>query len=145
MLCFAVFGFNGCTQVLYPALALQLKAAGHSKQSLAQWLCGQLRFPWDNYSDSQQESIRKAARAGSIPGLREEDCKFGGTIPNFNPRLLAILVAGPMAVQAMGFYGGGATRPNFDNAGSTENDPKNTRRDPYKSRPIKTIHYCIGS
>ena len=113
---------NYCTLVLYPALARQLDAAGYSKQSLAQWLCDQHRFPWDDYSDSQQESILKAARAGSIPGLRVEDCKSGGTIPNFNPRHLAILVAGPMAGQAMGFYGGAATQPNFDNIGSTEID-----------------------
>ncbi len=35
---------------------------------------------------------------------------------------LAILIAGPMAGQAMGFYGGAATQPNFDNVGSTEID-----------------------
>jgi len=113
---------NYCTLVLYPALARQLAAAGYSKQSLAQWLCDQHRFPWDDYSDRQQESILKAAKAGSIPGLRVEDCRSGGTIPNFNPRHLAILVAGPMAGQAMGFYGGAATQPNFDNIGSTEID-----------------------
>jgi hypothetical protein len=113
---------NYCTLVLYPALARQLAAAGYSKQSLAQWLCNQHRFPWDGYSDSQQESIFKAAKAGSIPGLTTEDCRSGGTIPNFNPKHLAILVAGPMAGQAMGFYGGAATQPNFDNAGSTEID-----------------------
>lgn len=113
---------NYCTLVLYPALARQLAAAGYSKQKLAQWLCDQHRFPWDDYSDSQQQSILKAAKAGGIPGLRVEDCKSGGTIPNFNPRHLAILVAGPMAGQAMGFYGGAATQPNFDNIGSTEID-----------------------
>ena len=113
---------NYCTLVLYPALARQLAAAGYSKQKLAQWLCDQHRFRWDDYSDRQQESILKAAKAGSIPGLRVEDCRSGGTIPNFNPRHLAILVAGPMAGQAMGFYGGAATQPNFDNIGSTEID-----------------------
>jgi hypothetical protein len=113
---------NYCTLVLYPALARQLAAAGYSKQYLAQWLCDQHRFPWDEYSDTQQESILKAAKAGSIPGLTVEDCKSDGTIPNFNPRHLAILVAGPMAGQAMGFYGGAATQPNFDNPGSTEID-----------------------
>ncbi len=113
---------NYCTLVLYPALARQLAAAGYSKQKLAQWLCDQHRFPWDDYSDRQQESILKAAKAGSIPGLGVEDCRSGGTIPNFNPRHLAILVAGPMAGQAMGFYGGAATQPNFDNIGSTEID-----------------------
>jgi hypothetical protein len=113
---------NYCTLVLYPALARQLADAGYSKQSLAQWLCDQHRFPWEDYSDTQQESILKAAKAGSIPGLTIEDCKSGGTIPNFNPRHLAILVAGPMAGQAMGFYGGAATQPNFDNPGSTEID-----------------------
>ncbi len=113
---------NYCTLVLYPALARQLAAAGYSKQKLAQWLCDQHRFPWDDYSDSQQQSILKAAKAGGIPGLRVEHCKSGGTIPNFNPRHLAILVAGPMAGQAMGFYGGAATQPNFDNIGSTEID-----------------------
>jgi len=113
---------NYCTLVLYPALARQLAAAGYSKQSLARWLCDQHRLPWDDYSDTQQESILKAAKAGSIPGLTIEDCKSGGTIPNFNPRHLAILVAGPMAGQAMGFYGGATTRPNFDNPGSTEID-----------------------
>ena len=113
---------NYCTLVLYPALARQLADAGYSKQSLSQWLCDQHRFPWDDYSDTQQESILKAAKAGSIPGLTIEDCKSGGTIPNFNPRHLAILVAGPMAGQAMGFYGGAATQPNFDNPGSTEID-----------------------
>jgi hypothetical protein len=113
---------NYCTLVLYPALARQLAAAGYSKQSLARWLCDQHRFPWDDYSDSQQESILKAAKARSIPGLTVEDCRSGGTIPNFNPRHLAILVAGPMAGQAMGIYGGAATQPNFDNPGSTEID-----------------------
>ena len=113
---------NYCTLVLYPALARQLAAAGYSKQSLAQWLCDQHRFPWDGYSDSQQKSILKAAKAGSIPGLTVEDCRSGGTIPNFNPKHLAILVAGPMAGQAMGFYGSAATQPNFDNVGSTEID-----------------------
>jgi hypothetical protein len=113
---------NYCTLVLYPALARQLAAAGYSKQKLARWLCDQHRFPWEDYSDRQQESILKAAKAHSIPGLSIEDCKSGGTIPNFNPRHLAILVAGPMAGQAMGFYGGAATQPNFDNIGSTEID-----------------------
>lgn len=113
---------NYCTLVLYPALARQLAAAGYSKQSLSQWLCDQHRFPWDDYSDIQQKSILKAAKAGSIPGLTVEDCKSGGMIPNFNPRHLAILVAGPMAGQAMGIYGGAATQPNFDNPGSTEID-----------------------
>ncbi len=113
---------NYCTLVLYPALAHQLAAAGYSKQSLAQWLCDQHRFPWEDYSDTQQESILKAAKGGSIPGLTIEACKSDGTIPNFNPRHLAILVAGPMAGQAMGFYGGAATQPNFDNPGSTEID-----------------------
>jgi hypothetical protein len=113
---------NYCTLVIYPALARQLASHGYSKQSLAQWLCDQHRFPWDDYSDRQQESILKAAKAGSIPGLTAEDCRSGGTIPNFNPKHLAILVAGPMAGQAMGFYGGAATQPNFDNVGSTEID-----------------------
>jgi hypothetical protein len=113
---------NYCTLVLYPALARQLAAAGYSKQALAQWLCDQHRFPWDDYSDSQQGSILKTAKAGSIPGLSVEDCKPGGTIPNFNPKHLAILVAGAMAGQAMGLYGGAATQPNFDNPGSTEID-----------------------
>ncbi len=118
----AAINGNYCTLVLYPALARQLAAAGYSKQSLARWLCDQHRFPWDDYSDSQQESILETAKAGSIPGLTVEDCKSGGTIPNFNPRHLAILVAGAMAGQAMGIYGGAATRPNFDNPGSTEID-----------------------
>jgi hypothetical protein len=113
---------NYCTLALYPALARQLAAAGYTKQSLAQWLCDQHRLLWDDYSDAQQESILKVAKAGSIPGLTVEDCKSGGTIPSFNPRHLAILVAGPMAGQAMAFYGGAATRPNFDNPGSTEID-----------------------
>lgn len=113
---------NYCFLVLYPAMAHQLSAAGYSKQSLARWLCDQHRFLWDDYSDTQQESILKAAKAGSIQGLTIDDCRSGGTIPNFNPRHLAILVAGPMAGQAMSFYGGAATRPNFDNPGSIEID-----------------------
>jgi len=113
---------NYCTLVLYPALAHRIAEAGYTKRQFIQWLCDRHRYSWEDYSDAQQLSILEAAKKGSIPGLTVDDCRSGGTIPNWNPNHLAVLVAGSMAGMAMAFYGGAATQPNFDNLGSTEID-----------------------
>ena len=69
------------------------------------------RFPWDDLTPELQASVLEVARSGRIPGLTEEDCRPGGTVPVFDTNRLAILVAGPLQGQtvgmtSMGGYGG---------------------------------------
>ncbi len=97
-----------CELALYPSFAKQLAAHGFTKASLAQYLCDQHRLPWDDFSDRQKADILALAKTGYMPGLSEDDCKPGGTIPTINPRHVAIFVAGGYAGQVTGFYGGGA-------------------------------------
>ena len=111
----AVIKSRYCEMALFPAFARELAGAGYTKQSLAQWLCDQHRIPWEKLSSDQKEQIRSAAKAGTIPGLKTEDCQPGGTIPSFDPKHVALLVAGGMAGQTIAFYGGGATNINADN------------------------------
>ncbi|MDO4207711.1 MAG: hypothetical protein Q4D15_09010, partial [Lachnospiraceae bacterium] len=62
-------------------------------------------------TDEIKASVLEVAKKGSIPGLSEDDCKSGGTIPVFDTNRLAIMVAGPlqgqtMGMSSMGGYGG---------------------------------------
>jgi hypothetical protein len=69
-----------------------------TKQSLLQWLYDHTRVPWDRLSYGDQEFIKAAAASGSVPGLKIEDCRSGGTVPSFSdPKHIAILVTGDAA------------------------------------------------
>ena len=65
----------------------------------------------DNFTSIDKASVLETAKSGSIPGLTEDDCRPGGTVPIFDTNRLAILVAGPLQGQtvgmtSMGGYGG---------------------------------------
>jgi hypothetical protein len=109
-----------CELALYPAFARQISKAGYTKRELAEWLIDQTRVSWDKFNSQQKEQIFEAALSEKIPNLTVEDCKPGGTIPTMNPDHLAILVAGGMVGQTIGFCGGGATVIKGDNIGAPE-------------------------
>jgi hypothetical protein len=99
---------TACFQfALHLSFVKQLAAAGYTKKSFTQWLCDQHRLPWDDFSETQQESILEVAKSGSIPGLTADDCKPGGTVPTINPQRVTLFVAGADSGQVTGFYGGG--------------------------------------
>ncbi len=86
-----------CTIALYPTFARQMAAAGFTKQSLSQWIYDHTRVPWEDYSRPVQEVIKRDAAAGSIPGLKMEDCREGGTVPSLGgPNQIIILVTGDL-------------------------------------------------
>ncbi len=97
--------------VLYPGQARELAEKGFTRESLARYIGDHDRFPWDGLSEELRASVLETAKSGRIPGLTEEDCRPGGTIPVFDTDRLAILVAGPLQGQtvgmtSMGGYGG---------------------------------------
>ena len=97
--------------VLYPGQARELAEKGFTRESLARYIGDHNRFPWDDLTPELQASVLEVARSGRIPGLTEEDCRPGGTVPVFDTNRLAILVAGPLQGQtvgmtSMGGYGG---------------------------------------
>ena len=97
--------------VLYPGQARELAEKGFTRESLARYIGDYHRFPWDELTDEIKASVLEVAKKGSIPGLSEDDCKSGGTIPVFDTNRLAIMVAGPlqgqtMGMSSMGGYGG---------------------------------------
>ncbi len=104
-----------CEIAMHPTFARQLKAAGYSKQKVAQWLCDKYRISWDTLGQVQKDQLKAEAAAGRIPGLTLDDCKAGGTVPTFNPKHIAIIVAGGMVGQTAAFYGGGSTMITADN------------------------------
>lgn len=86
-----------CTIALYPTFAKQLAAAGFTKQSLSRWIYDHARVPWEDFSRPVQDVIKRDAAAGSIPGLKVEDCRAGGTIPSLGgPNQIIILVTGDL-------------------------------------------------
>ena len=93
--------------VLYPGQARELAAMGYTRESLARTIADYNRFPWDDLTEELKESVRKVAEAGDIPGLSVDDCKPGGTIPVYDSKRLAILVAGPLQGQTIGMTIGG--------------------------------------
>ncbi len=104
-----------CDIAMHPTFARQLKAAGYTKQKAAQWLCDKYRISWDTLGQSQKDQLKSEAAAGSIPGLTLDNCKPGGTVPTFNPKHIALIVAGGMVGQTAVFYGGGSTMITADN------------------------------
>jgi hypothetical protein len=83
---------------LYPTFARQLAAAGFTKKSLVRWLYDHTRVPWEGLGQSDQELIKAAAAASTVEGLKETDCRPGGTVPSFSdPKHIAVLVAGDAA------------------------------------------------
>jgi hypothetical protein len=104
-----------CEIAMHPTFARQLKAAGYSKQKVAQWLCDKYRISWDTLGQIQKDQLKIEAAAGRIPGLTLDDCTAGGTVPTFNPKHIALIVAGGMVGQTAAFYGGGSTMITADN------------------------------
>lgn len=90
--------------VLYPGLARELAASGWTRETLAEYIAGHNRFPWDELGEALQASVLVLAQSGRIPYLTEEDCRPGGMIPIFDTNRLAILVAGPLHGQTVGLY-----------------------------------------
>ena len=88
--------------VVYPGQARELAEKGFTRESLARYIADYNRYPWDELGEELQASVLKVAKSGEIPGLTEDDCKPGGTIPVFDPNRLAILVAGPLQGQTIG-------------------------------------------
>ena len=105
--------------VIYPGQARELAEKGFTRQSLARYIGDYNRFPWDELPEAFRPSALQAAKLGLIPGLTEDDCKPGGTIPTFDTNRLAILVAGPLQGQSIGLsnmasYGGLTVPEPFD-------------------------------
>lgn len=97
--------------LIYPGLARELAAKGFTRESLARHLADYNRFPWDDVPEELKPAMLKLAESGEIPGLSADDCKPGGTIPQYDTNRLAILVAGPLqgtvvGMTNMGGYGG---------------------------------------
>ena len=90
--------------VLYPGLARELAANGWTRDTLAEYIAGHNRFPWDELGEALQTSVLELAKSGRIPYLTEDDCRPGGMIPIFDTNRLAILVAGPLHGQTVGLY-----------------------------------------
>jgi hypothetical protein len=92
---FAFYKSTYCTITVYPAFAKQLATAGFTRKSLSKWIYDHTRIPWENHSRPVQEAVKRDAAAGSIPGLKVEDCQVGGSVPSFgSPEHIIILVAG---------------------------------------------------
>ena len=97
--------------ILYPGQARELAQKGFTRESLARYIADHNRFPWDDLTEEIQKSVLEVAKSKKIPGLSEEDCKSGGTVPVFDSNRLLIMVAGPLQGQTMGMstmggYGG---------------------------------------
>ena len=88
--------------ILYPGQARELAEKGFTRESLARYIADRNRFPWDELPEEIRKSVREVAKSGKIPGLTEDDCKSGGTIPVFDSNRLLIMVAGPLQGQTMG-------------------------------------------
>ncbi|MBP5232730.1 MAG: hypothetical protein J6333_04930, partial [Planctomycetes bacterium] len=71
--------------VVYPGQARELAEKGFTRESLARYIADYNRYPWDELGEELQASVLKVAKSGEIPGLTEDDCKPGGTIPVFDP------------------------------------------------------------
>ena len=97
--------------VVYPGQARELAEKGFTRESLARYIGDYHRFPWDGLTEELKASVLEVAKSGRIPGLTEDDCRPGGTVPIFDTNRLAIMVAGPLQGQtvgmtSMGGYGG---------------------------------------
>ena len=97
-----------CELGIYPTTAIQLAKRGFTKESFTQWLCDQHRVPWEEFGPVQQKELLAIAEKGSIPGLTVEDCRPGGTIPTYDPRHVALIVAGDTAGRNAAFRSGAA-------------------------------------
>ena len=97
-----------CELAIYPTTAIQLAKRGFTKESFTQWLCDQHRIPWEDFGPVQQKELLAVAEEGSVPGLTVEDCRPGGTIPTYDPRHVALIVAGDTAGRNAAFRSGAA-------------------------------------
>ena len=107
--------------ILYPGQARELAEKGFTRESLARYISDRNRFPWDDLTEELKESVLEVAKSGKIPGLSEEDCQSGGTIPVFDSNRLLIMVAGPLQGQTLGMscmggYGGIQAPAQFEKA-----------------------------
>jgi len=107
-----------CELGIYPTTAIQLANAGWTKEAFTKWLCDQHRIPWDEFGAVQQQELLAIAEEGSIPGLTVDDCRSGGTIPTYNYKHVALIVAGGTMGRSMAFRSGGAAMINSDMEGA---------------------------
>jgi hypothetical protein len=103
-----------CEFAIYPAMAHTFANAGYSKAKMQLAIADKFRVSGDECSDAQQSELLELAKAGAIPGLNINDCKAGGTVPTYNAKHIALIVAGDNVGQCISFCGGGAAVVNSD-------------------------------